>query len=202
MRRLPTAAQLGKLPHVTSTPIRLSTNPLPRFRPSPRQSFMMVCYREGSMRRRFSRRGFSLIELLIVISIILILMAVAVPKYEKMQMNTRELAAIKQIQTIHSAQTQYYSQFGKYATVLTELGAPASGNAGPSGADLIPNDLAKGTKTGYTFTVTGTPTGYTVNANPVSYNGTGRRCFFSDQSFVIRENWGPDPAKADSPEIK
>ncbi len=154
------------------------------------------------MRRRFGRRGFSLIELLIVISIILILMAVAVPKYEKMQMNTRELAAIKQIQTIHSAQTQYYSQFGKYATALTELGPPPSGNAGPSGADLISNDLAKGTKTGYTFTVQGTPTGYTVNANPVSFNGTGRRSFFSDQSFVIHENWGQEPAKADSPEIK
>ncbi len=156
----------------------------------------------SALRRRVSRRGFSLIELLIVISIILILLAVAVPKYEKMQMNTRELAAIKQIQTIHSVQTQYYSQFGRYATSMTELGPPASGNPGPAGADLIAGDFAKGTKGGYTYVVQGTPTGYTVNANPVAYNGTGRRSFFSDQSFVIRENWGPDPAKADSPEIK
>lgn len=157
----------------------------------------------SALRRRCSaRRGFSLIELLIVISIILILLAVAVPKYEKMQMNTRELAAIKQIQTIHSAQTQYYSQFGKFAASLTELGPPASGNAGPAGADLISTDLAKGTKTGYIFIVQATPIGYNVNANPAAYNGTGRRCFFSDQTFVVRENWGPDPAKADSPEIK
>ena len=87
------------------------------------------------------RRGFSLIELLIVISIILIIITVAVPKFQKAQMGARELGAIKAIQTLHQAQVQYQSQFGRYATSLQELGPPASGPATPSAADLIGNDF-------------------------------------------------------------
>ncbi|MDX2153334.1 MAG: prepilin-type N-terminal cleavage/methylation domain-containing protein [Bryobacteraceae bacterium] len=149
-----------------------------------------------------ARRGFSLIELLIVIAIILIIAAIAAPKLDKMRMHSQETAAIRQIQTIHTAQTQYFSQFGKYATSLAELGPPTSGQAGPAAADLIPGDLAAGTKTGYLFTVTGSPTGYLVNANPVTFNSTGRRTFFSDQTLVVRENWGQEPATANSKEIK
>jgi type IV pilus assembly protein PilA len=148
------------------------------------------------------RRGFSLIELLIVIAIILIIAAIAVPKLDKARMHTQEMAAIQQIRTIHTAQTQYYSQFGRYAKTLEELGPPASGAAGPAAADLIPGDLAKGEKSGYRFILQATPTGYTINANPVAYNSTGRRSFFSDQTLVVRENWGQEPADANSPEIK
>jgi len=148
------------------------------------------------------RAGFSLVELLIVIAIILIILAIALPRLDKARMQTQETAAIRQIQTIHTAQTQYFSQYGKYATSLAELGPPASGQAGPAGADLIPGDLAAGVKTGYQFILQGTPTGYTVNANPVVFNSTGRRTFFSDQTMVIRENWGSEPATATSKEIK
>ena len=152
--------------------------------------------------RRRRQRGFSLIELLIVVAIVLILAAVAVPKLNQNRMMAQETAAVRQIGTIHTAQTQYYSQFGKYATALTELGPPTSGQPGPTGADLIPGDLALGKKSGYTFTVTASPTGYIVNANPDAYNSSGRRSFFSDQSLVIKENWGPEPATATSKEIK
>ena len=148
------------------------------------------------------RRGFSLIELLIVIAIILIIAAIAVPTLDKARMHTQEMAAIRQIGTVHQAQTQYYSQFGSYAKTLAELGPPASGEAGPTAADLIPGDLSLGQKTGYRFIVTSSEGGYTVNANPVTYNSTGRRCFFSDQTLVIRENWGSEPADLNSPEIK
>ena len=68
------------------------------------------------------RRGFSLIELLIVISIILIIAAIAVPKMNNQLMASHEMAAIRQVTTIHQAETQYYSQFGKYAETLVELG--------------------------------------------------------------------------------
>lgn len=146
--------------------------------------------------------GFSLIELLIVIAIILIIAAIAAPKLDKMRMHSQETAAIQQIKTIQTAQTQYYSQFGRYATALPELGPPASGEAGPAAADLIPGDLALGTKTGYQFTMQGGPAGYGINANPTTYNSTGRRTFFSDQTLVIRENWGQEPASATSKEIK
>jgi hypothetical protein len=73
---------------------------------------------------------------------------------------------------------------------------------GPQAADLIPSDLASGIKGGYKITITGTPVGYTVLAIPVAYNNTGRRSFFSDQTLVIREHYGPEPATAESTEIK
>jgi type IV pilus assembly protein PilA len=152
--------------------------------------------------RNCRQRGFSLIELLIVVAIILILAAIAVPKLNQNRMFTQETAAIRMIGTIHTAQTQYYSQFSRYAQTLQELGPPQSGQAGPSAADLIPGDLAAGKKTGYIFTVAGAPTGYTVNANPEGFGSTGRRTFFSDQTGVIKENWGPEPATATSKEIK
>ncbi|HYP12973.1 MAG TPA: prepilin-type N-terminal cleavage/methylation domain-containing protein [Bryobacteraceae bacterium] len=153
-------------------------------------------------RRRRSRSGFSLIELLIVVAIILILAAIAAPKLNQNRMHTQETAAIRQIQTVHTAQTQYYSQFGRYAASMAELGPPASGQAGPSSADLIPGDLALGKKSGFTFTLQGGPAGYAVTAVPEVYNNTGRRSFYSDQTLVIRENWGAEPATANSKEIK
>jgi prepilin-type N-terminal cleavage/methylation domain-containing protein len=151
--------------------------------------------------RRQRRRGFSLIELLIVIAIILIIITIAVPKYNRTQMYMRETAAVKAIQTIHQMEVQYQSQFGRYANSLTELGPPQSGQPGPASADLIGRDLSEGEKTGYKFTLTGTPGGYIVNANPVSYGSSGSKSFYSDQTMVIRENNGPEPATANSPEM-
>lgn len=147
------------------------------------------------------RRGFSLIELLIVIAIILIIAAIAVPKMNNQMMAAHEMAAIRQITTVHQAETQYYSQFGKYAA-LTELGPPPSGAAGPAAADLIPKVLADGKNSGYVFAVQSTATGYAVTAVPETFNSTGRRTFFSDQTLQIRNNWTQEPANANSPEIK
>ena len=103
-------------------------------------------------------RGFSLIELLIVIAIILVIVTIAVPQYNKQMMSAHETAAIQAIQTIHAVETQYYSQFGRYAVSLAELGPPASGAAGPAAADLISKDLTEGKKSGYIFAVSGTAT--------------------------------------------
>ena len=153
------------------------------------------------MRNR-RRRGFSLIELLIVISIILIIAAIAIPKMNNQLMAAHEMAAIRQVGTIHQAETQYYSQFGKYADSLKALGPPASGAAGPAAADLIPKVLADGKNSGYVFSVAPAATGYTVTAVPEAFNSSGRRTFFSDQTLVIRNNWSQEPATAESPEIK
>jgi type IV pilus assembly protein PilA len=156
----------------------------------------------GLVSKHRRARGFSLIELLIVIAIILIILAIAVPKLGQARMNASEMAVFREMQTINTMQTQYMSQFGRFATTLAELGPPASGGPGPQAADLIPSSLASGDKDGYTFSMTGTPTGYTVNANPKVFNTTGRRTFYTDQTMTYHQNWSAEPANASSPEIK
>ena len=158
--------------------------------------------RDPAVTRQRRRRGFSLIELLIVIAIILVIVTIAVPQYNKQMMSAHETAAIQAIQTIHAVETQYYSQFGRYAVSLAELGPPASGAAGPAAADLISKDLTEGKKSGYVFTVSATPTGYAVSAVPESFNSSGRRTFYSDQTLVVRNNWSQEPATISSAELK
>ncbi len=154
------------------------------------------------MNRYRNRRGFSLIELMIVIAIILIIATIALPKLNRAKMYAHETACIKTLQTIHTAQTQYQSQFGRYATTLAELGPPANGQAGPAAADLIPTDLALGEKSGYKFTMTGNQGGYVVIAIPVAYNSTGSRTFYTDQTMTVHQNYGQEPATEKSPELK
>ncbi len=154
------------------------------------------------MNQNRRRRGFSLIELMIVIAIILIIATIALPKLNRAKMYAHETAAIKTLQTIHTAQTQYQSQFGRFATSLAELGPPQSGQPGPQAADLIETSLAQGEKSGYKFTVTGNQSGYVISAVPVAYNSTGSRTFYSDQTMQIRQNYGPEPATAQSPELR
>jgi len=154
------------------------------------------------LRKHRRARGFSLIELLIVIAIILIILAIAVPKLGSARMNANEMAVIREMQTINSMQTQYMSQFQRFATTLAELGPPASGGPGPQAADLIPASLSAGDKDGYTFTMTATPSGYTLNANPKVFNTSGRRTFYTDQNGIIHQNWSAEAANASSPEFK
>src|SRR5580692_1617221 len=148
------------------------------------------------------RRGFSLIELLIVIAIILIIITIALPRLTRARMSAQEMAAMAALRTIHTAQTEYYSQYGRYATSLAELGPPASGSANPSAADMIGNDLSNGKKQGYVFTVSGVQGGYTIQAVPEVFNTSGSRTFFSDQTMVVHEHYGPEPATPQDPESK
>jgi prepilin-type N-terminal cleavage/methylation domain-containing protein len=148
------------------------------------------------------RRGFSLIELLIVIAIILIIITVAVPKFQKAQMFARDMGAQKAIQTIHQMEVQYQSQYGRYANSLAELGPPASGTATPAAADLIDSTLASGLKSGYKYTLTGSNGGYVITAVPETFGTSGSRTWYSDQSMTIHYNPGPELATAASPEVK
>jgi type IV pilus assembly protein PilA len=152
-------------------------------------------------RRRSARAGFSLIELLIVIAIILVILTVALPKLNTAVRGARETGAVKAITTIHTAEVQYYSNYGRFAASLQELGPPASGAPGASAADLIERDLATGEKGGYKFTVAITPTGYTVSAVPTQYGTSGSKTFFSDQGMGIHQHSGQEPATANDPLI-
>ncbi|MEP6960839.1 MAG: type II secretion system protein [Acidobacteriota bacterium] len=154
-----------------------------------------------SRQRGRSQGGFSLIELLIVVAIILVIAAVAVPKMNVQLMSAREMGAIREIGAIHNAETQYYSQFGHFANTLAELGPPSGGAAGPAGADLLPGALTQGKKGGHIFTVSITQNGYAVNVAPDKFGTDGRRTFYSDQTLEIHQNWSQEPATAQSPTL-
>ena len=136
------------------------------------------------------------------LTVALFLNACVVPQFEKAKMAAQETAAIQAIMTIHKAQVQYISQYGRWAASLAELGPPASGSEGPSAANLIGADLAGGLKHGYRFTLGATQGGYTIDARPVRYQVDGVRSFYSDQSMVIRESRGPEPATVASEPLK
>jgi len=152
-----------------------------------------------SRREHPNEKGFSLIELLIVVAIMALILSIAIPTLITTFTNASETVVIREMQTIHQAQLQYLSQYGEYAATLADLGPPANGVAGPRAAKLIPASLASGEKDGYQFVLTKTASGYTANANP---KVNGRRTFYIEQDGVVHQNWGAEPATANSPEIK
>ncbi len=147
---------------------------------------------EGKSRMR-KQKGFSLIELLIVVAIILIIAAIAIPNLLRSRMAANEASAVGSLRTINTAEVTYASTYPDVGfTGLSALG----GSGGTStGAGLIDSVLAGGTKSGYSFalTVSGTPgSTYTATGQPTVPGNTGQRYFFTDQSGVIRY----DPATA------
>ena len=119
---------------------------------------------------------------------------IAAPRPDRARRFSQEITAIGAIRTIHTTQVQYFSQYGEYAASLKELG--------PAAAGLIDGELASGTKDGYNFTVTGNASGYAIYADPEAFGKTGSRTFYSDQTMKIRQNYGPEPATVNSPELK
>ncbi len=140
------------------------------------------------------KQGFSLVELMIVLAVIMILAAIAIPHFHEQLALTHETAAVEQIKTLHTMEAQYYAQFGRYAPTLADLGPPP-------GAGLIPKSLADGKKSGYVFSVSGATDSYSIRATPETFGSSGRRTFYSDESHAIRQNWSSQPADLNSPEI-
>jgi len=143
------------------------------------------------MRNR--QKGFSLIELLIVVAIILIIAAIAIPNLLRSKMAANEASAVGSLRAINTACITYSTIYGTgYPALLANLGPGAPATAATS--DLIDSVLAAGTKSGYVFTYTagaavgGTINTYTITAVPANIGTTGQRQFFTDQSGVIRAN--------------
>lgn len=144
------------------------------------------------------QKGFSLIELLIVVAIILIIAAIAIPNLLKSKMAANESSAVGSIRTINTGEVTYSASCPNvgYSASLAEMAPAASGGGAicVAGAGIIDNVLSTGTKSGYTFTYGGLSQAagttinvtYTISAVPLNVGVTGQRGFFSDQSGVIR----------------
>ncbi len=146
--------------------------------------------------------GFSLIELLIVVAIILIIAAIAIPQYLKSRMQANEASAVSSLRAICSANVLYERNYQNgYAPTLLALGpVPGGGPPTAANADVLDPLVAGGIKSGYQFTYALTsPETFVVNANPLSAGQTGIRYFFADQTMVIRFDTAGPATSASSP---
>ena len=140
------------------------------------------------------QKGFSLIELLIVVAIILIIAAMAIPNLMRARMSANEAAAASGVRTVNAAQISYESSYPNagYAVTLSALGGTTCAPPSSASACLIDSQLASGTKSGYTFAlagVTSTPAAsYAVIAAPITPNQTGIRSFCSFADAVVRSS--------------
>ena len=134
------------------------------------------------------QKGFSLIELLIVVAIILIIAAIAIPNLLRSKMAANEASAAGSVRSIVTAQVTYGSTYGiGYATALANLGGTGAGCAATStAACLLDPVLTSGTKSGYNLATIGTLSTFVVSAVPTTPNTTGVRGFCSDETLVVR----------------
>jgi len=167
-------------------------------------------------------RGFSLIELLIVVAIILIIAAIAIPNLLRSRIAANQASAVGSLRTLNTAEVTYSTTYNTgYSATLSDLGPAAAGTNVPTAtaAGLIDEVLSgigtaggsaataqTSSKSGYTFVYTPATTDssgkidyYTITASPISVGTTGTNFYFTDQSGVIRQNSTTVAGSSDSP---
>ena len=167
-------------------------------------------------------RGFSLIELLIVVAIILIIAAIAIPNLLRSRIAANQASAVGSLRTLNTAEVTYSTTYNTgYSSTLSDLGPAAAGQNTPTAsyAGLIDEVLAgigsaggtaatanQSSKSGYTFVYSPAATDatnkidfYSFTASPVSQGTTGTNFYYTDQSGVIRQNSTQAAGSTDSP---
>lgn len=156
------------------------------------------------MGMRDKQKGFSLIELLIVVAIIMVIAAIAIPALLRSKITANQSSAVGSLRSLNTSCTSYSTSYGQYPAALGNLGPVGSGGTATStSADLIDIVLASGVKSGYTFIYTpGTADqSYTLTATPIALGSSGQNMYFTDQSGVIRVDTSGTGASAASTPI-
>jgi type IV pilus assembly protein PilA len=152
------------------------------------------------------QRGFSLIELLIVVAIILIISAIAIPNYLRSRMQANEASAVASLHMINTSAVTYSSTYVNvgFPTNMIDMGGANPCTASSTTACILDDSIAQGTKSGYSFIWLGdgaTPSvAYSLTATPLTVGGSGQRQFCTDHSGAIRfESSGAGCNAASSP---
>ena len=141
-----------------------------------------------------NQKGFSLIELLIVVAILLIISAIAIPSYLRSRMQANEASAVGSVRMINTAAMTYSSTYLDvgFPAKLADMGGANPCSATATSACILEDMLSQGTKSGYSFVWTGdgaSPSiGYALTATPLIVGGSGQRMFCTDQTGVIRND--------------
>ena len=153
------------------------------------------------------QQGFSLIELLIVVAIILVIAAIAIPNLLRSRIAANQASAIESCRMINTAEVAYYTSYGiGYSSSLIQLAPPATGAlADASAAGYLDSVLGGGFKSGYLYVYAPAaldPAGhyqqFTLNANPSQPGTTGTSSYFTDYTHVIRGHTGGPASAADT----
>jgi type IV pilus assembly protein PilA len=149
------------------------------------------------------QKGFSLIELLIVVAIILIIAAIAIPNLLRARIAANESSAAAGVRTINTAEISYFSLWTTYAPNLAALGPGGPNVPCPNPPTNVASCFIDGVlasngnpagqgKNGYSYLAQGTATTYQTVSNPLTVNSTGVRGFCSFEDGVVRfVNPGP-----------